>query len=156
MAQQRYISQPDMSKIVSLAKRRGFIFPSSEIYGGLGSTWDYGPLGVQLQRKIKDAWGNSMVNYREDIVGLDSAIIQNPEVWKSSGHAEGFTDPLVECTSCHHRFRADQIEAEDKCPDCAGSLTKPRQFNLMFKTFMGPVEDSASEVWLRPETAQGI
>ena len=94
----------NMTTLVSLCKRRGFVFPASEIYGGIGSTWDYGPLGVQLQRNIKDAWWNSMVNYREDIVGLDSAIIQNPEVWRSSGHAEGFTDPLVECTSCHHRF----------------------------------------------------
>ncbi len=156
MTQQRYLAQVEMPKLVSLAKRRGFVYPASEIYGGIGSTWDYGPLGVQLQRNIKDAWWKAMVQDRDDIVGLDSAIIQNPQVWRSSGHAEGFTDPLVECTQCHLRFRAGQIEEPGKCPECGGALTEARQFNLMFKTLMGPVEDTANEVWLRPETAQGI
>jgi glycyl-tRNA synthetase len=158
MTQQRHITQVDMTKIVSLAKRRGFVFPSSEIYGGLGSTWDYGPLGVELKRNVKDAWWRSMVRERDDVVGLDAAILMHPRVWEASGHVEGFTDPLVECKSCHHRFRADQLETgpDGPCPDCGGELTKPRLFNLMFKTFRGPVEETASQVWLRPETAQGI
>ena len=158
MTQQRHLTQVDMTKIVSLAKRRGFVFPSSEIYGGLGSTWDYGPLGVELKRNVKDAWWRAMVQERDDVVGLDAAILMNPRVWEASGHAEGFTDPLVECRSCHHRFRADHLEdgPKSRCPDCGGELTEPRLFNLMFKTFRGPVEDSASQVWLRPETAQGI
>ena len=148
-------SQVDMETIVSLCKRRGFIFQSSEIYGGLASTFDYGPLGVELKRNVKEAWWRSMVWDRDDIVGLDAAILMNPQVWVASGHAEGFSDPLVECKSCHHRFRADHLE-QDTCPDCGGELTEPRMFNLMFKTFMGPIEDSANQVWLRPETAQGI
>ena len=156
MAQQRHLTQVDMTKIVSLCKRRGFVFPASDIYGGIGSTWDYGPLGVELKRNVKEAWWRAMVQERDDIVGLDSAIIQAPQVWEASGHAEGFTDPLVECTKCHKRFRADQIDDPTKCPECGGALTEPRMFNLMFKTFVGPVEDSASQVWLRPETAQGI
>jgi glycyl-tRNA synthetase len=159
MAQQRYVTQPDMTKIVSLAKRRGFIFPSSEIYGGLGSTWDYGPLGVELKRNVKDAWWRTMVHDRDDVVGLDAAILMHPRVWEASGHVEGFTDPLVECNVCNHRFRADHLEnPEGPCPDCGAkdSFTEPRMFNLMFETYVGPVTDSASKVWLRPETAQGI
>ena len=146
----------DLSTIVSLAKRRGFVFPSSEIYGGIGSSWDYGPLGVELKRNVKEAWWHAMVYEHDDVVGLDSAIIQNPAVWLASGHAANFTDPLVECSVCHKRYRADQIDDPTKCPDDGAPLSEPRMFNLMFKTFVGPVEDSANQVWLRPETAQGI
>ena len=146
----------DLNKIVSLAKRRGFVFPSSEIYGGIGSSWDYGPLGVELKRNVKEAWWRSMVYERDDIVGLDSAIIQNPNVWVASGHTANFTDPLVECPTCRKRFRADQLDDPSRCPDDGAALSDPRMFNLMFKTFVGPVEDSANQVWLRPETAQGI
>jgi glycyl-tRNA synthetase len=145
----------EMSKIASLCQRRGFIFPSSEIYGGLSSTWDYGPLGVELKRNIKEAWWKSMVQERDDIAGLDASILMNPQVWVSSGHVAGFSDPLVECLSCKGRFRADELTGT-ACPTCGGVLTQPRQFNLMFKTFMGPVEDQAAVVYLRPETAQGI
>ena len=152
----RHLKEVDMTKIVSLAKRRGFVFPASEIYGGIGSTWDYGPLGVELKRNVKDAWWRTMVQQRDDVVGLDSAIIQAPEVWKASGHADGFTDPLVECPTCHKRYRADQLDDATKCPDDGAALSEPRMFNLMFRTFVGPVEDSANQVWLRPETAQGI
>jgi glycyl-tRNA synthetase len=144
-----------MDKIVSLCRRRGFIFQSSEIYGGLDSCYDYGPLGVELKRNIKEAWWRSMVREREDIVGLDAAILMHPKVWEASGHVEGFTDPLVDCKQCKRRFRADEVEGK-RCPVCGGELTEARQFNLMFKTFMGPVEDEASIVYLRPETAQGI
>ncbi len=146
----------DLSKIVSLAKRRGFVFPSSEIYGGIGSSWDYGHLGVELKRNVKEAWWRAVVYERPDVVGLDSAIVQNPEVWIASGHAANFTDPLVECPQCRKRFRADQLDDPAHCPDDGASLSEPRMFNLMFKTFVGPVEDSANQVWLRPETAQGI
>jgi glycyl-tRNA synthetase len=152
----RQLSQVDMTKIVSLAKRRGFVFPASEIYGGIGSTWDYGPLGVELKRNVKEAWWRAMVYDRDDVVGLDSAIIQAPQVWQTSGHAEGFTDPLVECPTCHKRFRADHLDDPEKCPDDGSKLSAPRLFNLMFKTFVGPLEDTQSQVWLRPETAQGI
>ena len=146
----------DMDTIVSLAKRRGFVFQSSEIYGGLASTYDYGPLGVELKRNIKEAWWRTFVHQRDDVVGLDSAILMAPQVWVASGHTSaGFADPLVECKACHHRFRADQLDAT-ACPDCGGELTEPRMFNLMFKTFLGPVEDEASQTYLRPETAQGI
>ena len=145
-----------MAKIVSLSKRRGFVFPASEIYGGIGSTWDYGPLGVELKRNIKEAWWRSMVYERDDIVGLDSAIIQAPQVWVASGHAEGFADPLVECPTCRKRYRADQLDDPAKCPDDGSALSEPRMFNLMFKTYVGPVEEDAAQVWLRPETAQGI
>jgi glycyl-tRNA synthetase len=148
-------SKVDMEKIVSLCKRRGFIFPSSEIYGGLGSSWDYGPLGTELKRNVKDAWWRAVVQERDDIVGLDASIIMHPQTWVASGHVENFSDPLVECKSCNVRRRATDI-AGNTCPDCGGVLTEPRQFNLMFKTFMGPVEDEASVVYLRPETAQGI
>ena len=144
-----------MEKIVSLAKRRGFIFPSSEIYGGLNSCWDYGPLGVELKNNVKRAWWRSVVQLREDMVGLDASILMHPKVWEASGHIQNFTDPLVDCKVCRQRFRADQL-AENRCPSCGGELTEARQFNLMFKTFLGPVEESAALVYLRPETAQGI
>jgi len=144
-----------MEKIVSLSQRRGFIFPSSEIYGGLSSCWDYGPLGVELKRNVKQAWWRAVVQERDDMVGLDASILMHPQVWAASGHLEQFTDPLVECKSCHQRWRSDEV-ADNKCPSCGGELTEPRMFNLMFKTFMGPVEDDANLVYLRPETAQGI
>jgi glycyl-tRNA synthetase len=143
-----------MEKIVSLCKRRGFVFPNSEIYSGFGSTWDFGPLGVELERNITAAWWREIVHRREDVVGLDSAILMAPVVWRASGHLEHFTDPLVECKRCHHRFRADEIGA--RCPDCGGELTEARQFNTMFKTFVGPVEEEATVAYLRPETCQGI
>ena len=156
MALARTIEQADMDKILSLSRRRGIIYQSSEIYGGLNATWDYGPLGVELKRNVKDAWWRSVVQERDDMVGLDSAILMHPQVWVTSGHVESFSDPLVECKSCHMRFRVDDLSDMAKCPECGGELTDPRQFNLMFKTFMGPVEDTAHEVYLRPETAQGI
>ena len=145
----------DMEKIVSLCKRRGFVFPSSEIYGGLASCWDYGPMGVELKRNIKDAWWKAIVQERDDVVGIDASIMMHPEVWAASGHLDSFTDPLVECKSCHLRWRATEIDNQ-KCPKCGGELTEPRMFNLMFKTFMGPVEEEASTIYLRPETAQGM
>ena len=148
-----------MDKLVSLSKRRGYVFQSSEIYGGTGSVWDYGPLGVELKRNIKDRWWSSMVHRRDDIEGLDAAILMHPSVWEASGHVEGFTDPLVECANCHRRFRADLPEVESgQCPTCGtkDAFGEPRMFNLMFKTFMGPVEDSSAMIYLRPETAQGI
>ncbi|MDP6548458.1 MAG: glycine--tRNA ligase [Dehalococcoidia bacterium] len=144
-----------MDKVLSLSKRRGFVFQSSEIYGGLGSTWDYGPLGVELTRNVKEAWWRSVILERDDMVGLDAAILMHPQVWVASGHVENFADPLVECKSCNRRYRSEDLEG-DNCPECGGELTDPRQFNLMFKTFMGPVEESANQVHLRPETAQGI
>jgi len=153
-----------MDKLVSLAKRRGFVFQSSEIYGGLGSVWDYGPLGVELKKNLKERWWRSMVHERGDIEGLDAAILMHPRVWEASGHVEGFTDPLVDCRTCKARFRADQLD-QFQCPQKPSKhpgeadkcdLTEPRMFNLMFKTFMGPVEEDASVVYLRPETAQGI
>jgi glycyl-tRNA synthetase len=152
-----------MDKLVSLAKRRGFVFQSSEVYGGLGSVWDYGPLGVELKRNIKDRWWHAMVRGRDDIEGLDAAILMHPRVWEASGHVAGFTDPLVDCRTCKARFRADKL-AEAQCPQkpskapgqhSACQLTEARQFNLMFKTFMGPVEETAATIYLRPETAQG-
>ncbi len=154
-----------MERLVSLAKRRGFVFQSSEIYGGVGSVWDYGPLGVELKNNLKRRWWRSMVQEREDVEGLDAAILMHPKVWEASGHVAGFTDPLVDCKTCKHRFRADdpRIKGEPGTPEAQcgvcgnkGTLTAPRMFNLMFKTFMGPVEDDASVVYLRPETAQGI
>jgi glycyl-tRNA synthetase len=144
-----------MEKIVNLCKRRGIVFPASDIYGGLGSTFDYGPLGVELKRNVKEAWWRDMVQRRTDVLGLDSAILQHPRTWEASGHLQNFTDPLVDCKNCKQRFRADHIQG-DRCPECGGELTEARQFNLMFKTFMGPVEDTASTIYLRPETAQGI
>jgi glycyl-tRNA synthetase len=157
-------AQTVMDKLVSLAKRRGFVFQSSEIYGGLGSVWDYGPLGVELKKNVKDRWWQAMVQARDDIEGLDAAILMHPKVWEASGHVAGFTDPLVDCRTCKARFRADKI-ADAACPQKPSKhpgehstcdLTEPRLFNLMFKTFMGPVEEQASVVYLRPETAQGI
>ena len=146
-----------MEKIVSLCKRRGYVFQSSEIYGGLGSCWDYGPLGIDLKLNIKERWWKSMT-YREDVEGIDAAILMHPRVWEASGHVENFTDPLVDCKKCKARFRADEITEENTCPRCGteGSLTEARNFNLMFKTFMGPVEEEAATVFMRPETAQGI
>ena len=144
-----------MEKLVSLSQRRGFIFPSSEIYGGLSSCWDYGPLGVELKRNVKDAWWRAMVQERDDMVGLDASILMHPQIWAASGHLEGFSDPLVECKDCHLRWRVDDL-TDNRCSACGGELTEPRQFNLMFKTFMGPVEEEASVVYLRPETAQGM
>ena len=143
----------NMEKIVSLCKRRGFVFQSSEIYGGLGSCWDYGPLGVELKKNIKDYWWKKVVQERDDMVGLDASIMMHPQVWVASGHVAGFSDPLVECKNCKHRFRSTDIDTS-ACPDCGGALSEPRMFNLMFKTFMGPVEDAANIVYLRPETAQ--
>lgn len=151
-----------MEKIVSLCKRRGFIYQSSEIYGRLNACYDYGPLGVELKRNVKEYWWRSMVYEHENIVGLDAAILMHPRVWEASGHVEGFHDPLVDCRQCKQRFREDEIDPKKwekrQCPACGtvGSLTDARQFNLMFKTHMGPVEESASVVYLRPETAQGI
>ncbi len=144
-----------MEKIVNLAKRRGLVFQSSEIYGGLASCWDYGPIGVELKRNVKEAWWREMAQARPDIVGIDCSILMHPRVWEASGHVEGFTDPLVDCKSCKQRFRVDHVSG-DRCPECGGELTEARQFNLMFKPFMGPVEDTANVVFLRPETAQGI
>ncbi len=145
----------DMETIVNLCKARGFIFQSSEIYGGIGSTWDYGPLGVELKRNVKEAWWREMIARRDDVVGLDAAIIMHPKVWETSGHVANFTDPLVDCKGCKMRYRADDIES-DVCPSCGGELTEARQFNCMFQTYMGPVQDAASVTYLRPETAQGI
>ena len=147
-----------LDAIVSLAKRRGFVFQGSEIYGGLRSVWDFGPLGIELKRTVKDVWWKHMIHQREDIEGIDSAILMHPNVWEASGHVSGFTDPLVECKTCHIRFREDQIEDAKLCPekDCKGNLTESKQFNLMFQTFMGPVQDEGSQIYLRPETAQGI
>lgn len=145
-----------MEKLVSLCKRRGFIFQSSEIYGGINSCYDYGPMGVELKKNIKHQWWKAMVYERDDIEGLDASILMHPRVWEASGHVEGFTDPMVDCKKCKMRFRADQVDLSKGCPNCGGELTEPRMFNLMFKTFMGPVEDDANIVYLRPETAQGI
>ncbi|MDQ2854475.1 MAG: glycine--tRNA ligase [Chloroflexota bacterium] len=152
---------PNMELIVSLAKRRGFVFPGSEIYGGMGGFWDYGPLGVELKNNVKAAWWREMVQLRDDVVGLDAAIIMNPRVWEASGHVTGFSDPMVDCRNCKRRFRADDLKgppSEIACPNCGnrGTLTEARQFNLMFSTHVGPVEETASVAYLRPETAQGM
>jgi len=152
-----------MNKIVSLAKRRGFVYPGSEIYGGLANSWDYGPLGVELKNNIKNAWWQKFVHQRDDMVGLDAALIMNPRVWEASGHLATFSDPLVECKKCHERFRGDQLISK-KCPACQGELTEPKQFNLMLKTFLGPTASlehaaaskSTNEVYFRPETAQAM
>ena len=145
-----------MEKIVSLCKRRGFIFQSSEIYGGVGGIYDFGPLGVELKNNIKQCWWKKFVANREDMVGLDAGIIMNAKVWEASGHTgTGFTDPLRECKKCHHRFRADTLKVE-KCPDCGGELTEEKRFNILVKTFLGPVEDTSALTYLRGETAQGI
>ena len=145
-------------KVVNLCKRRGFVFPSAEIYGGFRSTYDYGPVGVLLLRNVKDAWWRSMVQLRHDVVGLDASILSPPAVWEASGHLANFTDPLVDCTECKTRHRLDKLEDPETCPECGakGSFTEARQFNLMFKTHAGPVEGKGAEVYLRPETAQGM
>jgi len=165
--------QKDMDKIVSLAKRRGFVFPGSEIYGGLANSWDYGPIGHLLKQNIKKAWWKFFVLERPDMVPIDTAILMNPKVWEASEHLQNFSDELVECKKCHHRFRADHLleavgarpgydkekpRPADKvrCPDCGGALTAPRNFNLMFKTYLGTTEDTSSVVYLRPETAGGM
>src|SRR5580765_7135906 len=150
-----------METIASLAKRRGIAFQSSEIYGGLRSSWDYGPLGVEMRRNIRNRWWRDMVQMRDDIVGLEAAIIMSPRVWEASGHVAGFSDPLVECRNCHQRFRADHLEPDAAgvrtCPNCGNKdFTEPKQFNLMFQTHMGPVEDDSAVAYLRPETAQGM
>ena len=157
-----------MDKIVSLCKRRGFIFPASEIYGGIANTYDYGHYGVLLKQNVKNEWWRAMVQERDDIVALDAAILMHPRTWEASGHLEGFTDPLVQCLGkCKRRWREDHLredavargeppDAELRCPECGGELTEPRNFNLMFETHMGPVEEEGSLLFLRPETAQGI
>jgi len=147
-----------MDKLVSLCKRRGFIYQSSEIYGGLSGAWDYGPLGVQLKNNIRDFWWKEMTQMHDNIVGLDASILMHPRVWEASGHVSNFTDPMVDCKQCKNRFRADQIDLAAPCPNCGtkGSFTEPRNFNLMFSTHIGPVHDESSVVYLRPETAQGI
>lgn len=147
-----------MEKIISLCKRRGFIFQGSEIYGGLAGTWDYGPYGVALKNNVKNLWWKMFVTDREDMYGMDAAIIMNPKAWEASGHVSGFSDPLIDCKKCGHRFRADQIEDKDKekCPDCGGKLGEERQFNMMFKTYVGATEDESSVSYLRPETAGGM
>jgi glycyl-tRNA synthetase len=149
-----------MEDIVSLCKRRGFVFQSSEIYGGFASCWDYGPLGVELMRNVKEAWWKSVVQERDDMVGLDSSILMHPKIWEASGHVATFSDPLVDCRNCKARFRADKLKNLENCPNCGckGTLTDPRQFNLMFKTHVGPVDkdDDSNIAYLRPETAQGI
>lgn len=158
-----------MEKIVSLCKRRGFVFPGSELYGGLANSWDFGPYGVQLKKNIKDHWWKFFVEQRDDVVGLDAAIIMNPKVWEASGHIANFTDPLVECKKCRSRFRADQLMTEEElkelkasaswsCPSCGESngLVQPKKFNLMLKTFLGPAEETANVAYLRPETAQAM
>jgi len=147
-----------MDKVVNLCKRRGFVFPSAEIYGGFRSTYDYGPVGVLMLRNVKQAWWRSMVQLRDDVVGIDAAILSPPAVWEASGHLQNFTDPLVDCKVCHERFREDQLEDPRTCPNCGAvdSFTEARRFNLMFKTHAGPVEDDAAVAYLRPETAQGM
>ena len=145
-----------MDRVVALCKRRGFVYPSSEIYGGINALYDYGPYGVELRRNIRSLWWRHLVELRDDVVGLEASIIMNPEVWVASGHVGGFTDPLVDCLgTCRKRWRADHLET-DRCPECGGPLSAPRQFNLMFQTHIGPVPDDANTVYLRPETAQGM
>ncbi len=145
-----------MEKIVSLCKRRGFVFPGSEIYGGLSNSWDFGPVRAQLKKNIKDLWWKPFVEQRDDVLGLDATIIMNPKVWEVSGHVAGFSDPLVECKSCHNRFRADHVDIKEKCPTCAEkNWSEVKNFNLMLKTQLGAVEGSSSTAYLRPETAQG-
>ena len=146
-----------MEAVTSLAKRRGIAFQSSEIYGGLRSSWDYGPLGTELKRNVREQWWRSTVQLRDDVVGLEAAVIMSPKVWEASGHLEVFTDPLVECLNCHQRFRADHLPEPPTCPNCGQTaFTQPRNFHLMFKTNMGPIEDAENTVYLRPETAQGM
>lgn len=144
-----------LQSIVSWAKRRGFIYPSSEIYGGIGGVYDFGPYGVELYRNIKNLWWKTFVEQRDDVLGLDSSVLMNRKVWQASGHEKGFTDPLVECKKCHNRYREDQIDSKN-CPQCKGELTEAKKFNLMFKTYVGSVDDSENMTYLRPETAQGM
>ena len=151
----RNLDNVSLETVVSLCKRRGFIFQSSEIYGGIGSLYDYGPVGVELKRNVKDQWWKSMVRDREDVVGIDASILMHPNVWVASGHVDSFTDPLSECHECHRRHRSDLLET-DECPDCGGELSDPRHFNLMFRTHIGPVEGDENIVYLRPETAQAM
>ncbi len=145
-----------MEKLISLAKRRGFVYQGSEVYGGLAGTWDYGPLGVALKNNIKDSWRKKFVSSRTDMYEVDAAILMNSKVWEASGHVDTFTDPLVECTKCKKRFREDTLTEKGKCDDCGGTTGEARQFNMMFSTTIGAVEDTAAKVYLRPETAQGI
>lgn len=145
-----------MEKVVSLTKRRGFVYPGSEIYGGLANTWDYGPLGVELKNNIKQQWWKSFVQSKSEIYGLDGGILMNPRIWEASGHIKGFVDIFVDCLKCRKRFRIDHLEGAEKCPECRGAFTEPRRFVPMFRTFIGPVEDAASTAFLRPETAQAI
>ncbi|PIR88757.1 MAG: glycine--tRNA ligase [Candidatus Harrisonbacteria bacterium CG10_big_fil_rev_8_21_14_0_10_44_23] len=151
-------SEDKMKKIISLAKRRGFIFPGSEIYGGLQNSWDYGPLGVELKNNIKQEWWRRFVHARADMVGLDAALIMNPQVWEASGHIKNFTDPLVECKQCHGRFRSDTLDDPNKCPKCGtkGSFTESQEFNMMLETYIGPAREKANIAYFRPETAQAI
>jgi glycyl-tRNA synthetase len=152
------MNRVSMDTIVNLCKRRGIVFPSSEIYGGLRSAWDWGPLGVELKRNLRNEWWRSMVHARDDVVGLESSILMSPRVWEASGHVATFSDPLIECSNCHKRYRADHVDFSRSCPNCGRgpNWTEPRQFNLMFRSHMGPVEDSAHVIYLRPETAQGM
>jgi glycyl-tRNA synthetase len=152
------MAETTLDKIVSLCKRRGFIFQSSEIYGGLSGAWDYGPLGVEIKNNIRDFWWKEMTQMHDNIVGLDASILMHPKVWEASGHVSNFTDPMVDCKKCKSRFRSDQIDLTKPCPTCGSkdTFTEPRNFNLMFSTHMGPVQDGSSVVYLRPETAQGI
>jgi glycyl-tRNA synthetase len=172
------MAEPTLETITNLATRRGILFPSSEIYGGLGSAWDYGPIGAELENNVKKTWWRSMVQLRDDVVGLDSAVILHPRAWEASGHVESFTDPLVECLNCHRRWRADHLDGfhapqsgreaaveagtvdmatKPRCPECGNDrFTDPRNFNLMFKTYVGPIEEEGALAWLRPETCQGI
>ncbi len=145
-----------MEKIISLSKRRGFVYQGSEIYGGLAGSWDYGPYGVALRNNIKSMWWKKFVTDRDDMYGVDAAILMNQNVWKASGHVGGFSDPMVECKECKHRFREDQLADKSKCPDCEGALGEARQFNMMFKTHVGAIENEDSISYLRPETAQGM
>ncbi|MBU0614302.1 glycine--tRNA ligase, partial [Patescibacteria group bacterium] len=152
------MSKVSMDTIVTHAKTRGFIYPGSEIYGGMANSWDYGPLGVELKNNIKAAWWKRFVHGRLDIVGIDAALIMNPKVWEASGHIGGFTDPLVECKVCHERYRADHIDISKPCQKCGAKdqFTEPAQFNLMFKTFVGPKEEASNIAYFRPETAQAM
>ena len=145
-----------MESIISLSKRRGFIYQGSEIYGGLAGTWDYGPLGVALKNNIKNSWWKKFVESREDMYGVDAAILMHPDVWKASGHVDTFTDPLVECTKCKRRFREDTLKESGKCDECGSPVGTPKAFNMMFKTQIGAVEDTSATIYLRPETAQGM
>ena len=151
------VSRVTMDEITALAKRRGFVFQSSEIYGGFGGFFDYGPLGTILKRNIKNAWWRDVVELRSDVIGFDASIVMHPRVWEASGHVAAFHDKLIDCRNCKHRFRADHLPSLEKCPDCGmrDTLTEPRNFNLMMQTAVGPLEDSASKAYLRPETAQG-